>query len=220
MGQIVDLAEARADRSRPSRGLASFFFALDCPISYIAAERIERIFGEIDWVPLAGPAHSLGVPCSIAESNRRAGDRLAIASNHAERLRLPLVEPDGFPMLDCRPAARAAVCAVELGKGRRFALAALRLAFCGGYDLSDRAVIAEAAIASDLPAAELVAAADDQRHDVALDATRRGMLARGVTSGPAIRIGSRWCEGLEAVPGASAVAVARALQSGPAGQGI
>jgi 2-hydroxychromene-2-carboxylate isomerase len=206
MGQIVDLAEARADRSRASRAPASFFFALDCPISYLAAECVERIFGEIDWVPLAGPAHSLGVPCSAGESNLRTGDRLAIAANLLERLQLPLIEPDGFPLLDGRPAARAALRAGELGEGRRFALAALRLAFCGGYDLSDREVIAEAAIASDLPADELVGAADDPRYDVALDATRRGMLARGVTSGPAIRIGSRWFEGLEAVPGASTVA--------------
>jgi 2-hydroxychromene-2-carboxylate isomerase len=215
VGQLIYLAQARADRSRPSRGLAAFFFALDCPISYLAAERVERAFGEIDWVPVAGPAHSLAVPCSIAESNLRAAERFGIAEREAEDLRLPLVEPDGFPVADGRPAARAAVYAADCGAGRQFALAAGRLAFCGGFDLADPELIGEAAKAADLTPEGAIAASLDPVFDEVLDETRRGMVARGVASGPAIRIGNRWFEGLDAVPGARTFAATQALYGEP-----
>jgi 2-hydroxychromene-2-carboxylate isomerase len=215
VGQLIYLAEARADRSRPSRSLAAFFFALDCPISYLAGERVERAFGEIDWVPLIGPAHSLSVPCSIAESNLRAAERFGIAEREAAQLRLPLVEPENFPVTDSRPAARAALYAADCGVGRRFALAASRLAFCGGFDLSDPDVIVDAARAADLEPEAVIAASREVGYDQVLDATRRGMLAKGVTSGPAIRIGNRWFEGLDAVPGARTFATVQAIYGRP-----
>jgi 2-hydroxychromene-2-carboxylate isomerase len=214
VGQLINMAEARADRSRPSRSAAAFYFALDCPISYLAAERVERAFGEIDWFPVVGPAFSLGVPCSPAQSNRRATERFLIAEREAEQLRLPLVEPERFPVEDPRPAARAAVFAADRGAGCRFALAAARLAFCGGFDLEDPELIGEAARAAELAPDEAIAASQDPRHDAVLDATARGMLTRGVSSGPAIRIGTRWFEGLDAVPGASTFAAVRALYGG------
>jgi 2-hydroxychromene-2-carboxylate isomerase len=215
VGQLINLAEARADRSRPSRSTAAFYFALDCPISYLAAERVERAFGEIDWFPVASPAHSLGIPCSPAQSNRRAAERLAIAERQAEELRLPLVKPERFPVRDPRPAARAAVYAADRDAGRRFAVAAARLAFCGGFDLEDPELIGEAGRAAGPAPDKTIAASQDLSHDAVLDATARGMLARGVTSGPAIRIGQRWFEGLDAVPGASTFAAVRALYGGP-----
>jgi 2-hydroxychromene-2-carboxylate isomerase len=215
VGQLINLAQARADRSRPSHSAAAFYFALDCPISYLAAERVERAFGEIDWFPVAGPAHSLGVPCSPAQSIRRTAERLTIAERRAEELRLPLVEPERFPVEDPRPAARAAVFAADRGAARQFAVAAARLAFCGGFDLEDPELIGEAARAAGLAPHEAIAASQDPGHDAVLDATARGMLARGVTSGPAIRIGQRWFEGLDAVPGASTFAAVRALYGGP-----
>ena len=220
MGQLINLAEVRADRSRPGRGVAAFFFALDCPISYVAAERVERAFGEIEWVPLVGPAYSLGVPCSPGESNLRFGERFEIAEREATQLRLPLVEPDRYPLRDCRPVARAAVFAADHGATRRFALAASRLAFCGGFDLTDPEVVADAARASGLSPRGALRAMGDERYDVALDSTCRGIVARGICAGPAIRIGSRWFQGLDAVPGASTFAATRALYGGPQLTGV
>jgi 2-hydroxychromene-2-carboxylate isomerase len=214
VGQLINLVEARVDRSRPSRSVAAFFFALDCPISYLAAERVERALGEIDWIPLAGPAYSLGAPCSTAESNLRAGERWYVAEHEARELRLPLVEPERFPLLDGRAAARAALHAGDLGEGRRFALACARFAFCGGFDLADPDVIGEAAEAVDLSADDLLAASRDESYDVTLDATARGLVARGVSSGPAIRVGTRWFEGLDAVPGARTFVAAQSLYGG------
>jgi 2-hydroxychromene-2-carboxylate isomerase len=215
VGQLINLAEARADRSRPGRGAAAFFFALDCPISYVAAERVERAFGEIEWIPLVGPAYSLGVPCSPEESNLRFGDRFEIAEREAAAARLPLMEPDCYPLADGRPAARAAMFAADQGAGRPFALAASRLAFCGGFDLADPEMIAEAARAADISPREALRASRDPHYDSALDATCRGIVARGITSGPAIRIGSRWFQGLDVLAGALPFAAARSLYGDP-----
>ena len=177
----------------------------------MAAERVERAFGEIDWFPVAGPVNALGVPCSTGESNLRAAERLGIAERQAQELRLPLVEPERYGVLDPRPAARAAVYAADHDGGRRFALAAARLAFCGGFDLEDPELIGEAARAADLAPDAAIAASQDAAYDDVLEATARGMAARGVTAGPAIRIGTRWFAGLDAVPGASTFAAVRAL---------
>ena len=52
MGQLIVLAERLADRSRPGPGHPSaFFFDLNCPFSYLAAERVERILGDVEWIP-------------------------------------------------------------------------------------------------------------------------------------------------------------------------
>ena len=55
VGDIIFLSERMADRSRPSPDAARFFFALDCPLSYLTAERVERALGEVEWVPVLGP---------------------------------------------------------------------------------------------------------------------------------------------------------------------
>src|SRR5579872_5792092 len=60
MGDLIHLSERLADRSRPSAELARFFFALDDPMSYLAAERVERALGPIDWVPVLGPLSEHG----------------------------------------------------------------------------------------------------------------------------------------------------------------
>jgi len=46
MGDLIILAERRADRSRPSsRADVAFFFDLACPFSYLMAGRAERALG-------------------------------------------------------------------------------------------------------------------------------------------------------------------------------
>jgi 2-hydroxychromene-2-carboxylate isomerase len=201
MGQLIDLAAARADHSRPSRGAAAFFFAPGCPISYVAAESIERIFGELAWVPVLPAASSSGSPYP---------DRFRIAGREAALLRLPLVEPDAYPLVNARPIGRAILFAAERDAARALALASLRLAFCGGFDLADPDVLAAAAEAADLPADEVLAASLDTRYDAQLDATARGFSAQGVSETPAIRIADRWFTGLGAHAGASAFASTRA----------
>ena len=58
-----------------------------CPFSYLAAERVERALGDVDWVP-----------CSLPAARRQlAPDLIARAERQAFALQLPLVWPDRFP---------------------------------------------------------------------------------------------------------------------------
>jgi 2-hydroxychromene-2-carboxylate isomerase len=201
MGELVFLSQVMEDRSRPARGPAAFFFALDCPLCYLAAERVERALGEIDWIPVLTFPSDGGLSASDSGRVRGAREALLLAEQEARALRLPLVEPHDYPF-DARPISRAAAHAAELGVGAKFALAAMRLAFCGGYDLSDPEVIGEAAEVTGLRGGEAVAAAGATRYDERLEATSRGLASRGVRA-PAIRIGKRWFQGVDAVTGAS-----------------
>ncbi len=138
----------------------------------------------------------------------RVRERLMLAQLEAQTLRLPLVEPDGFPF-DPLPVTRAAVHAASAGAGRPFGLAALRMAFCGGYDLSDLDLIAEVADAVGLDAAETLAAAADSRHELSIKAVAVGLRRRHIASPPGIRIGQNWFHGFDALAGTSAFAAAR-----------
>ena len=73
-------------------------------------------------------------------------------------MRLPLIWPEPFSD-GGRRARRAASFACELGAGAAFALAAGRLAYCGGFDLDDPETLAEAAAAAGVPLAPCLEAA-------------------------------------------------------------
>jgi 2-hydroxychromene-2-carboxylate isomerase len=187
MGELIYLSERRADRSRPRAGSnGAFFFDLSCPFSYLAAERVERLFGEVDWVPASAPG--------TRSPGSDSGTARLRAERRAAELRLPLVWPDSYP--SAAPSAmRAAAYAAQLGAGSRFALAAMRLAFCGGFDLDDPEIIAEAAAAAGIRLEGCFAAVSDAALDAELRATARGLRVRGLTELPAVRIGKRWFDG-------------------------
>ncbi len=116
MGDLILISERLADRSRPVGGLPVFFLALDDPLSYLAAERVERALGPIEWIPVLGPLSERPGPESARERALWARERMALAERQASSLELPLVEPHRFPM-NARPAARAALFAAEAGTG-------------------------------------------------------------------------------------------------------
>ena len=174
----------------------AFFLAPGCPISYLVAERAERTLGEVEWIPV--------LPLSPADARL-----LAEARGEALALRLPLQMPDP------RPLTRVACLASERGSGARFGLAAARLIFCGGYEIDDPQVIAEAADVAGLPVAEARRAAGDDRFDPALEATVAGLGRHGVVSTPVIRVGRRWFQGMQALPGAAIAAAVGELASAP-----
>jgi 2-hydroxychromene-2-carboxylate isomerase len=198
MGELIVLAERLADRSRPrgaDKAAPAFFFDLACPFSYLAAERVERLLGGVEWIPAAGRPVAR---CDLSSFRSRAESRAA-------ELRLPLVWPDPFPV-SVPGALRAAARAGELGAGPRFALAAARLAFCGGFDLEDPEVLAEAAAAAGLTLDQCLAAAGDQALDRSLEATARGLRAQGVRRLPAVRVGGRLFDGERRLVEAAALA--------------
>jgi 2-hydroxychromene-2-carboxylate isomerase len=206
MGELIDLAAHRADRSRRSfGGRIAFFFDLACPFSYLAAERVERTLGAVAWVPVA--------PLGDRVLDERA---LLAAENQAQGMRLPLVWPDGWPKPFPR-AMRAAAYAAEFDRVAEFALAAARLAFCGGFDLEDADILADAAAAAGLAAGHLLTATQDCDWEVELEATAAGLARRGVLELPAIRVGSYWRSGQRALTEAAALVRAGALDAALSG---
>jgi 2-hydroxychromene-2-carboxylate isomerase len=193
MGQLISLSERRMKMSRPEPELPpAFFFDVSCPLSYLTAERVERTLGEVEWIPVDG------------ESLRHAPAVRDRADACARELRLPLVWPDRFPDA-ARRAQRAASFACEIGAGAPFALAASRLAFCGGFDLEDPETLAEAAAAAGVPLDECLKAAGEAWRDEELEYAAAALRSQGVTELPAIRIGDRWFEGEAGLLAASAL---------------
>ncbi|MFZ0972677.1 MAG: DsbA family protein [Solirubrobacteraceae bacterium] len=185
---MIELKDQLADRSRPRGGVrAAFFYDVACPFSYLVAERVERVLGEVEWVPAPAVGLDGGARWSRFEATRELVERYAIKE------RLPLVWPDGFPANN-RHALRAASYAAENGAGASFALAAMRLAFCGGFDLEDPEILAIAAASAGLAVDECLLAAREPLRDPVLWATARGLRARGVSVLPALRLGRRFIE--------------------------
>ncbi len=193
---MISLSQRREHRSQPIAE-ARFFFALDSPCSYLMSERVERALGDITWVPVLGP---LSEPDGIASHAREhwAADRMRVAEREALLLQMPLVEPEPFPV-DSRRATRAAMFAARSGACRSFALATARLAFCGGFDISEDSVIAEAAAVARLNPRDVLAAASDARFDPQLHLTTRALRARGIDAAPAISVGDSWFDGADAI---------------------
>lgn len=209
MGELIVLAEHRADRSRPTRSArAAFFFDLGDPFSYLAAEQVERTLGDVEWIPTAGTLLRHDGEWSRPTAIQAHAETLAVAQ------RLPLVWPEQFPA-ETPAALRAAAYAAEIGAGSRFALAASRLAFCGGFNLEDPEILAEAAAAAGLGLKDCFVAAGDLARDGVLHATARGLLHHGVTRLPAIRCGKSWFSGDEALTAAAALLRTRAVYDNP-----
>jgi 2-hydroxychromene-2-carboxylate isomerase len=211
MGELILLSEHRratgsvptapsAPRRRAQR--ATFWFDLTLPGTYLAAERVDRTFPGVRWEPAALEALHAGQPLT---DRKELAHVMAEAETRAAVLRAPLVWPDRYPR-DVRPAMRAASLACELGLGAPFVLAASRLAFCGGFDLGDPEVLAEAAAAANVPLDRCLAAAGDVSRDEAIEAAGRRLLALGADQLPVLRVGRRLFCGEERLPEATAAA--------------
>ena len=144
MGNVISLAEYRSLKERAQRAqsrYAAFYFDIASPFTYLAAERVERLLPVVSWRPVLSDAldPEPGEEAAWACAERRASD-----------LRLPLIRPEKR-VPRALGATRAAAFAAEHGRAPAFVLAASRLAYCGGFDLTETDVIAEAAAAAGLP---------------------------------------------------------------------
>jgi 2-hydroxychromene-2-carboxylate isomerase len=218
MGEVIPLIRRRSGAPSPTTRAAArpdaaggprvtFYFDLASPWTYLAAERAERLFGGGRWRPAMGEALLGGrsAPDPREESERAAAER------RAAELRLPLVWPEAWPDSG-RGAMRVAALAAERGKAAPFVLAASRLAFCGGFELDDPEVIAEAAAAAGLPLGDALAAAGDLRRDGGMERAALRLLRRGADELPATVVGRRLFAGEGRLAEAAAAAAApRAL---------
>jgi hypothetical protein len=133
VGNVISMQAHRQSRARSprrSRPSVSFSFDLASPTTYLAAERVDRLFPGVAWEPVLGDALGSGP----APSGRERERRHASARARATELRMPLIWPDR-PAVGL-PAMRMSHFAVAEGHGGAFVLAASRLAFCGGFDLT------------------------------------------------------------------------------------
>jgi 2-hydroxychromene-2-carboxylate isomerase len=205
MGVVTSLDSYRlvaARRRQTARRVATrptLYFDLASPYTYLAAERAERLFAGLQWVPACGRA---------LHPAFAAGERAA-AARRAALLDMPLVWPPD-PSVRVVSAMRVASLAAERGHGAAFVLAASRLAFCGGYDVEDPEILAEAAAAAGIDADEMLHAAHDVARDAPIREAGRELLAAGADRLPALRLrGVVFC-GEERLSAAAAAARASA----------
>jgi 2-hydroxychromene-2-carboxylate isomerase len=179
MGIVVSLDARRRGRRTAGRERVSvstaFHFDLADPGTYLAAERVDRLFPGIAWIPTS----LTGLGARMTEEEIAA---------RASALRMPLVWPERHPAP--RPAAmRVAAYAAEMGRGAAFALASTRLAFCGGFDLEDPEVLAEAAAAAGIGLREAFSAAGEAARDEQIAGEAVRLVAAGADELPVIRVG-------------------------------
>jgi 2-hydroxychromene-2-carboxylate isomerase len=154
-------------------------FDLGCAWTYLAAERVEQLFSSVRWTPVLLPGADIVAP-PVVRLRRAAVEARAAA------LRMPLIWPETAS--SSRRAMRVASFAAEHDRAGAFVLAAGRLAYCGGFDLDDPEILAEAAAAACLPLTACFGAARDHERDGAMLAAGRALLAAGVDRLPAVRV--------------------------------
>ena len=185
VGTVTSLERHRRARATRPTGArqalprATLFFDLCSPYTYLAAERADRLFAGLDWLPASS---------DVLRCGRLDADDLRAAAERARLLRLPLVWPEDPPQR-VLGAMRVASLAADRGCGAAFVLAASRLAFCGGFDIDDPEILAEAAAAAGIGLDVALQAAGDVAHDGPIEEAGRLLLAAGAQRLPALRVG-------------------------------
>ena len=185
MGTVTSLEAHRLTRARQTTGArqllprATLYFDLCSPYTYLAAERADRLFAGLEWLPASSDVLNGGAPDA---------DGLCPAIERARQLGLPLVWPEDRHYR-VRGAMRVASLAAERGCAAGFVLAASRLAFCGGFDIDDPEILAEAAAAAGIGLDDALHAAGDVARDGAIEDAGRQLLAAGAYRLPALRVG-------------------------------
>jgi 2-hydroxychromene-2-carboxylate isomerase len=202
VGTLISLDHHRRTRPRRVAGARALlpqptlFFDLRSPYTYLVAERADRLFAGLEWRPASAdvlPGGELD-----AEDPRAAADR-------ARLLGLPLVWPEERPYR-VPSAMRVASLAAERGCGAAFVLAASRLAFCGGFDLDDPEILAEAAAAAGLALDDALHAARDVARDEPIEAAAQMLVAAGARRLPVLQVGRTLFSGEDRLMEAAAAA--------------
>jgi 2-hydroxychromene-2-carboxylate isomerase len=171
-----------------------FFYDLGSPYAYLAAERVNAVFGEAgaeapEWQPilLGGLFQRFGRDSWANGPDREAGLREVERRASAYGLP-PIAWPDPFPG-NTLYAMRVATFAKEIARTVSFSLAAFRQAFAAGRDLSEPDNVLLAAAASEMhPRAIEGAVRRDSIKTALRDATdRAGDL--GVFGVPSVVVG-------------------------------
>jgi 2-hydroxychromene-2-carboxylate isomerase len=169
-----------------------FYFDLGSPYSYLAAERVNSVLGEVpEWQPvlLGGIFRTTGRSSWSLGPGRAAG-MAECARRAAERGLPPLRWPDPWPG-DMLAAMRAATFAKRSGRTVAFALAAFRQAFAGGKDLGDVDNVLIAAAACELHPKAVMKALETRSVKDELRAATDTAIASGVVGVPTVAVGEQ-----------------------------
>lgn len=169
-----------------------FFVDVGSPYAWLAAERVETVLGcEVVWEPvLLGAMFAARGSGSWSLTDARA-EGIEEVERRARAYGLPAVRwPDPWPG-NMLLAMRCAVAVAEAGRARAFLLAALRLGFVHGRDLSDPAAVADAASTAGIEGEALLAAASTPEVKAALRARTDSAIALGVHGVPTVLVGDQ-----------------------------
>jgi 2-hydroxychromene-2-carboxylate isomerase len=183
----------------------SFYFDLASPWTYLAAERVDQRFADVRWVPAIGD--------TLPGGRDAAGQREAVEERAAD-LRMPLVWPESVAMPE--RAMRVAALAAERGRAAAFVLACSRLAFCGGFDVDDPEILAEAAAAAGLGLSDCLQAAGELRRDGPPEQAALRLLSQGADALPVLVVGRALFCGEHRLAEAAAAANGRGVTRPPA----
>jgi 2-hydroxychromene-2-carboxylate isomerase len=180
--------------------VASFYFDLGSPLSYLAAERVLSVMpAPAEWQPVLASELTSVAPVLEAVAlmsdevapMTAAVDTLAQASDEALRAEIerrayalglqPLRWPEPFPF-DSSFAMRVATYARSIGRAVAFAQAAFRQAYAGGRNLEEPDNVLIAAAACEMHPKAVLAAArlrstDGELHLQTVRAARAGVRA-------------------------------------------
>jgi 2-hydroxychromene-2-carboxylate isomerase len=169
-----------------------FYVDVGSPYAYLAAERVERVLPSAPvWEPiLLGAVFQARGSGSWAQTPRRE-EGMRDVEQRALAYGLPAIRwPQPWPG-NTLVAMRAAVAAEREGAGQDFLLAALRLGFRDGRDLSDPTAVRDVAVEAGLDGDGLLAAADDPVVKAVLRERTDAAIAQGVHGVPTVVVGSQ-----------------------------
>jgi 2-hydroxychromene-2-carboxylate isomerase len=196
---------------------ASFYFDLQSPLAYLAAERVLHVLpGPARWRPvlareLPGAERFDAFRCR----EEQAIFREEVARRACELALQPLRWPERFPF-DSELAMRVATYAASIGRAVAFAQAAFRQAFAGGHALDELDHVLIAAAACELHPAAVEAAAARSSLGGQLRARTARAAALGVSDVPAVVIGAHVFQGERELERAAEHMRAHAAPAAPA----
>lgn len=180
--------------------MVDFYFGAMSPYSWLSAERLEQLLPRAHWRPLfVGGLFNATGRRSWGLTERRE-EEIAECERRARAYGLGEISwPEAWPTSDLA-VARAMTWAAQRGQVREYALAAMRLCFREGADLSHSQTVLEAATRAGLPAGELQTALADQQLKAALRRETDAAHGRGVFGVPTFAIGEELFWGDDRLP--------------------
>jgi 2-hydroxychromene-2-carboxylate isomerase len=184
---------------------ASFYFDLQSPLAYLAAERVLHVLpSPAEWQPVLARELPGGEPYDAFRCREEEEIFRAETARRASELGLqPLRWPDPFPF-DSSTAMRVATYAKSIGRVVPFARAAFRQAFAGGRDLGEPDNVLIAAAACEMHPSAVLRGAELRSVGERLAAATTAASKSGVLAVPAVTVGGRVFHGERAVEQAAA----------------